>query len=275
MQKSEETKAKIVNRLSHSFLFNSLNPEEFSIVVDAMDERRVSPGDNVIQQGEDGNELFVVESGTLSCFKVFNGASQATFLKKYEAGDAFGELALLYNAPRAATITADTEALLWVLDRETFNHIVKDASRNRREKYESFLARVKILESMEAYERSTLSDAFVEELFNAGDYIIRVGDEGTKFYLVEEGELIATKILEGQEEAKEVMAYKPGDYFGERALIQNEPRAANVIAKTNCKLVSMDRHSFKRLMGPLDTILIRNMEVYEAYKGKDSKQGKL
>lgn len=184
-------------------------------------------------------------------------------------------MALLYNAPRAATITADTEALLWVLDRETFNHIVKDASRNRREKYESFLARVKILESMEAYERSTLSDAFVEELFNAGDYIIRVGDEGTKFYLVEEGELIATKILEGQEEAKEVMAYKPGDYFGERALIQNEPRAANVIAKTNCKLVSMDRHSFKRLMGPLDTILIRNMEVYEAYKGKDSKQGKL
>lgn len=71
------------------------------------------------------------------------------------------------------------------------------------------------------------------------------------------------------------MAYKPGDYFGERALIQNEPRAANVIAKTNCKLVSMDRHSFKRLLGPLDTILIRNMEVYEAYKGKDSKQGKL
>lgn len=71
----------------------------------------------------------------------------------------------MYNAPRAATITADTDALLWVLDRETFNHIVKDASRNRREKYESFLARVKILESMEAYERSTLSDAFVEELY--------------------------------------------------------------------------------------------------------------
>jgi cAMP-dependent protein kinase regulator len=72
--------------------------------------------------------------------------------------------------------------------------------------------------------------------------------------------------LGNHEEAKEVMHYKEGDYFGERSLIQNEPRAANVIAKTNCKLVSLDRHSFKRLMGPLDGILRRNMEIYEAFK---------
>jgi len=78
----------------------------------------------------------------LSCFRIFPGNSQATFLKHYETGDAFGELALLYNAPRAATITADTECLLWGLDRETFNHIVKDSSRNRREKYESFLGKL-------------------------------------------------------------------------------------------------------------------------------------
>ena len=61
------------------------------------------------------------------------------------------------------------------------------------------------------------------------------------------------------------MSYKTGDYFGERALLKNEPRAANVIAKTDCKVVSVDRHSFKRLMGPLDDIMRRNMDVYEAY----------
>ena len=50
------------------------------------------------------------------------------FLKIYEPGEAFGELALLYNAPRAASIKAKTDCLLWALDRNTFNHIVKDAS---------------------------------------------------------------------------------------------------------------------------------------------------
>lgn len=93
-------------------------------------------------------------------------------MKKYEPGEAFGELALLYNAPRAATIQADNESLLWCLDRETFNHIVKDSSRKRREKYENFLAQVKILESMDSYERSVLSDAFIEEKFKAGEFVI-------------------------------------------------------------------------------------------------------
>jgi cAMP-dependent protein kinase regulator len=63
------------------------------------------------------------------------------------------------------------------------------------------------------------------------------------------------------------MQYGPGDYFGERSLMKNEPRAANVIARTDCLVVSLDRHSFKRLMGPLDGILKRNMEIYEQYIG--------
>jgi cAMP-dependent protein kinase regulator len=46
---------------------------------------------------------------------------------------------LLYNAPRAATIIADSDSLLWSLDRQTFNHIVKGAASKKREKYENFL----------------------------------------------------------------------------------------------------------------------------------------
>jgi cAMP-dependent protein kinase regulator len=62
------------------------------------------------------------------------------------------------------------------------------------------------------------------------------------------------------------MHYNTGDYFGERALIQNEPRAANVVAVTQCTVVSMDRHSFKRLLGPVEDLLKRNMELYDQFK---------
>jgi len=45
-------------------------------------------------------------------------------------------------------------------------------------------------------------------------------------------------------------------------LINNAPRAANVIAKTTLEVVTIDRHSFKRLLGPIEEILKRNMEIY-------------
>ena len=69
----------------------------------------------------------MVETGVLSCSKLFPGKSEPTFLKKFNPGDAFGELALLYNAPRAATIISDADSHLWSLDRGTFNAIVKGA----------------------------------------------------------------------------------------------------------------------------------------------------
>ena len=97
-------KRRIQVRLQHSFMFQALDEKEMQIVVDAMEEKRYKQGDIVIEQGDDGSELFVVESGSLSCKKLFKGKTEPTFLKKYEPGEAFGELALLYNAPRAATI---------------------------------------------------------------------------------------------------------------------------------------------------------------------------
>jgi cAMP-dependent protein kinase regulator len=76
--------------------------------------------------------MYVVEKGTLACTKHFKGNAAPTFLKEFHPGEGFGELALLYNAPRAATITAKTECILWSLDRNTFNHIVKDAAAKKR-----------------------------------------------------------------------------------------------------------------------------------------------
>jgi cAMP-dependent protein kinase regulator len=98
-------------------MFKALNKDELDIVIDAMAEKKISPGEVVIKQGDAGAVLYVVEEGQLDCFKRFAQDEKPKYLKTYEPGEAFGELALLYNAPRAATITAKTAALLWELDR--------------------------------------------------------------------------------------------------------------------------------------------------------------
>jgi cAMP-dependent protein kinase regulator len=269
IEKSEEIKAQIIDRLSKAFMFEALDDKERDIVVMSMEERKVAAGDTVIQQGDDGAELFVVDNGTLDCYKQFAPEEEQKWLKEYVAGDAFGELALLYNAPRQATIKAKTDSVLWVLDRECFNHIVKDAAAKKRERYEEFLKKVELLEDMDPYERLTVSDAFKTASFEAGEYVIREGEWGDIFYILEEGEATATKTLTPGQPPEDVKSYVPGDYFGELALLRGEPRAANVVAKTKINCITLDRHSFKRLLGPLDDILKRNAVKYEQILKKD------
>ena len=264
-EKSAEMTAALRSRLSSAFMFGNLNPAELEIVIGAMQKVSFAQGQQVIRQGDNGDNLYVVETGKLKCSKVFNEGEEATYLKDYVPGEAFGELALLYNAPRAASIEAIEASECWSLDRRTFNHIVKDSAQEKREKYEAFLTQVSILQNMESYERSKLADAIREKWYEEGEYVITEGQEGEVFYLIMSGRARATKTLEPGKAPVEVMAYKEGDYFGERALLKNEPRAANVIATTRLQVVALDRGSFRRLLGPIDQILMRNMENYQKF----------
>ena len=94
-------------------------------------------------------------------------------MKEYKAGEVFGELALLYNAPRAASIIALEDSILWSTDRETFNHLVKNAAINRRQNYLDLIQKVEILQEIDFEGRQKLMDAFTEVRFRANEHVIR------------------------------------------------------------------------------------------------------
>ena len=268
--KTQEQIKRIKSSVIHSFLFGNLEQKDLEVVINAMEEKVFKKGENIITQGEKGDCLYFVEEGKLNCYKKFQGEETPKLVKEYQPGDAFGELALLYNAPRAATITVESDKVItWVLDRETFNHIVKGAAQKKREKYENFLKNVEILGTIEPYELMQISDALKTASFKKGDYIIKEGEMGDVFYILEEGECEATKTLEPGKPDTVIKEYKVGDYFGERALIKGEPRAANIIAKSGTvKVISLDRISFKRLLGPIEEILKRNIDKYQTFLSK-------
>eukprot|EP00439_Symbiodinium_sp_Y106_P075123 s1348_g14.t2 len=250
--KTDEQKQRLKQTLSKSFMFSSLEDKDMTTILGAMKECKFAAGQKVINEGDNGDFLFVIEKGQLECIKASNGEDKV--VKTVNEGDVFGELALLYNCPRAASVVAKDECICWELDRESFNYIVKDAAVARRNKYDEFLQSVTLLASLEAYERSQIADALKPEKFQKGDCIVKQDDPGDKFYIVEEGTLYALKDIEGS--SKRVMDYKVGDYFGELALLKNLPRAASVIVESeNAKVLSMSRLSFNKMLGPLAELL--------------------
>ena len=265
--KNEDQMNRIKGKIISSFIFSSLDKKDLDVVINAMEEKRFKLNENVIVQGDDGDCLYIVETGLLKCFKTFNKESTPKFLRNYEPGDSFGELALLYNCPRAATIVCSSEeCILWSLDRETFNNIVKDAAQKKREKYENFLKNVDILSTIDSYELGQICDSLKEGIYTKDEYIIREGELGDVFYIIEEGECIATKTLEPGKPEVKINELKEGDYFGERALLKGEPRYANIVVSSEtAKVISLDRLSFNRLLGPIIDILKRNIDKYQVY----------
>ena len=217
-------------------MFKTLEEKDMNIVIDAMEERKYNADDVVIQQGDDGSELYVVYEGELNCSKIFSGKTESTFLKKYNPGEVFGELCLLYNTPRAASIVSNTNCVLFSLDRETFNHIVKDAAMQNRTKFEEFLNRVEVLQGLDTYERNKLCDCLVIQNFGTGEYIIKEGERGDTFFMIMEGTGEATKKNEDSGEEEVVFEYNENMYFGELALLKDEPRAASI--RTTVRLIS-------------------------------------
>ena len=260
--KTEEQMNRLRSAVAKNFLFTSLEEDQFSQVLMALNEKPIpAQGTRVITQGDVGDFFYVVERGTFDVYvnkagKIESGPNgMGAKVTSVGPGGSFGELALMYNAPRAATIISTVpHAILWSLDRVTFRRILMENTFKRRRMYEAFLEEVPILTELTMAERAKVADALQTHTFGPGETIIREGDPGDNFYIVESGTADVFKI--GVVGA--LKTYGKGDYFGELALLNDQPRAASIIAKTKIKVASLGKDGFVRLLGPAVDIMRRN-----------------
>lgn len=261
-QKTPEQLARLKTSIAGNFLFSHLDEEQTTQVLGALVEKPIPTKDiKVITQGDVGDYFYVVEKGDFNIYVHPSGAFQpgpdgiGHKVATIGPGGSFGELALMYNAPRAATvISTEASSCLWALDRVTFRRILMDSTFQKRRMYEHFLEEVPLLSTLTPYERSKIADALDTHKLPAGSTIIQEGDPGEAFFLLESGEADCYK--RGID--KPVKRYRKGDYFGELALLNNAPRAASVISRTEVKLATLGKDGFQRLLGPVEGIMRRN-----------------
>ncbi|CAH8509810.1 unnamed protein product [Heterobilharzia americana] len=262
--KSDSQRARLSNAVKEILLFRCLDEEQKSKVIDAMQEMKVKNGEIVITQGDDGDNFYIIESGTYDIYVRNPTATDKQLGEKvgsYNGQGSFGELALMYNTSRAASIVAATDGILWLMDRNTFRRIVLKAAFHKRQTYVELLEDVPLLKELSSYERINVADALQSRVYQDGATIISQGETGKEMFIIESG---TVKIIV-KENSKEVELSRVGKgaYFGELALITKRPRAASAYAVGQTKVAVLDVASFERLMGPCLNVMQRNIETYE------------
>jgi len=259
--KSSDIRERLEQALGANILFSHLEDKERWQVFDAMREVHFVAGETIIEQGDpNGNDMYVIDEGECDVFVTAGGETKN--VRHLVPGEIFGELALIYGSPRAATVKTSTAMRAWAIDRQTYRRILMENTIKKRQMYEEILNKMQILSSLNHYEKLTVADALEPASFGDSTEIVKQGDLGDAFYIIIEGE---AKVYQKHTDLVEVGNLKAGDYFGEIALLTSKPRMATVVAVGAVKCAKLDRERFNRVLGPCEEILRRNMENYKFY----------
>ncbi|RHY58391.1 hypothetical protein DYB38_006882 [Aphanomyces astaci] len=239
--KSASDRADIRRAIRHNCLFSNLDEQAMAVMIDAMQRFHFEhgttgvyvsnhfiltgyylyAGEVLIHQGDEGDQFFVLASGAAD---VFIHGQRVGGVEADTTANFCGELALLYDSPRAATVKVTTpDVVAWGVDRVTFKKVLMDTTIKQRKLYEAFVDEVPILSELTKYERLTLVDALRPVFYEQGQPILEEGSQSNDFYIVSDGEVTCTK--HGEEVSRRLGS---GDYFGEIALLSDEVRQATV-----------------------------------------------
>ncbi|XP_065356664.1 cGMP-dependent protein kinase, isozyme 2 forms cD5/T2 isoform X2 [Calliphora vicina] len=181
---------------------------------------------------------------------------EGKYLSTLSGAKVLGELAILYNCQRTATITAISECKLWAIERQCFQTIMMRTGLIRQAEYTDFLKSVPIFKNLQEDTLIKISDILEETHYQEGDYIVRQGARGDTFFIISKGQVRVTIKLPNTQEEKFIRTLTKGDFFGEKALQGDDLRTANIICDSpdGVTCLVIDRETFNQLISNLDEI---------------------
>ena len=270
-------------------LFSDLSSAQLQQLVAVLLVVECNAGQTVIQEGDYGHNLYIVESGEYGLHTVSGKEPRST----YTQGESFGEVALVHNVPRTATITCTKEGTLWALDRESFQKIILSTKRNFFDTRLQMVKMCKVFASLTDKQMSLIAAELQEVAVEEGVRIVAEGDLADSLYLIKEGTVSVRRrhnhgelgpnasigvhpavlvrvsssggggsssggpssplpaVATGSDDLdeEELRVLRAGDFFGESSLCADQHRLASVVAKTAVTLLKLTRESFGTLFG--------------------------
>ncbi|XP_055386693.1 cGMP-dependent protein kinase, isozyme 2 forms cD4/T1/T3A/T3B isoform X3 [Condylostylus longicornis] len=235
--------------LDNDFMKN-LDMTQIREIVDCMYPVKYASKSLIIKEGDVGSIVYVMEEGRVEVSR------EGKYLSTLSGAKVLGELAILYNCQRTATITAINDCKLWAIERQCFQTIMMRTGLIRQAEYTDFLKSVPIFKNLPEDTLIKISDVLEETHYQQGEYIIRQGARGDTFFIISKGSVKVTIRQPDSEEEKFIRTLGKGDFFGEKALQGDDLRTANIICESpeGVTCLVIDRETFNQLISSLDEI---------------------
>ena len=246
-KKNEQDLKLIISSLSKHFIFNSITDSQRDTIINRMKYLEIEAGQLIFEQNSKGSTFYIISLGRV---EVLVDSERKNSLK---SGDSFGEMALLHDSPRSATICTLVKCALWTVDRQTFRATLEELNIKNHEENRSFLNSVPAFENLTEQQKDGLLSSLVVQKFSNGTRILNEGDAGDLFYIIKEGSVVCSQ------KGKDLRSLNKGNYFGEQALYYSLTRTASVIAAEDVTLLALGQQSLKDCLGDnLPLIIYRN-----------------
>jgi HlyB family type I secretion system ABC transporter len=230
-----------------------LPPDVRELVVDSFVPESFEFGSAIVREGEKADAFYVLVSGRARVIKAGRGGEEIS-LNVLRPGDSFGEMALLDNTTRAATVRASSDVEVFRLDKSLFNALVESNPdihkyldlHIRHRSLQNFFRLYTPFAQLPAAALGRLLEELEVVTAEKGERVIRQGDEPGPLYVVEEGRL---RVYTEDNGRPRYLAYlRKSDVFGEMSVFKGIPRTATVEAVSACRLLKLKPETFRRLL---------------------------
>ena len=233
-------------------LFSQLGREAFVAVLEGLELRTFQPGEAIVTEGEPGSSMFALVEGRVDVARQLEGGQRRKVAVMGE-GDFFGEMALLSEGPRLASVVAAERTVVLELTHARVEQLVRHhpsvGEALQAFHQERLLANVlrsnPLLSALTPPQRQALARAFQVVSAPANHLLLVQGQQGEALYLLLRGRCQASHHHpDGRESTYPHL--REGDVFGELSLLLGLPATATVRTETPCTLLRLDREACER-----------------------------